>query len=76
MSYGYTDGAGNVGTGVSRTVNVVDTTAPGVSLVGGSPVSVVIGGNYSELGATWIDSVDGTGFTSTPFSGSVNTGAL
>ena len=30
--YEYTDGAGNIGTGVSRSVNVVDTTAPIVTL--------------------------------------------
>ena len=32
IGYEYTDGAGNIGTGVTRTVNIVDTTAPFVYL--------------------------------------------
>ena len=57
-------------------VNVVDTTAPVVTLSGSTPVSVVIGDAFTDDGATWTDAYDGSGFIGSYNSGSVNTGAL
>ena len=76
VSYEYSDGAGNVGTGVTRTVNVVDTTAPVVTLSGSTPVSVVVGGVFTDDGATWTDAVDGSGFIGSYNSGSVDVNTL
>ena len=58
---------------MSRTVNVVDTTAPVVSLVGGNPISLILGSTYTESGALWTDNVDGSGSIVSPYSGGVNT---
>ena len=74
IGYSYTDGAGNTGS-VSRTVNVVDTTAPVVILSGVNLDNVVINNIYSDPGASWTDAVDGSG-SILATSGSVNTGAL
>ncbi len=40
VSYHYTDRAGNRGTGVTRTIHVVDTTPPVITLSGSSNISV------------------------------------
>ena len=39
LTYDFTDGAGNAGTQVTRTVNVVDTTSPIITLAGNSSVT-------------------------------------
>jgi Domain of unknown function (DUF5011) len=72
LEYLKVDSAGN-SVSELRTVNVVDTTLPGVSLMGGSPISLLIGGTYTESGATWIDLHDGSGSLLLPTSGSVDT---
>ena len=61
LTFNYTDVAGNVAQTISRTVNVVDSTAPVISLRGSRNVSQWIGSSYSESGATWYDAVDGEG---------------
>ena len=43
LSYDYTDVAGNAAQTVLRTVNVVDTTAPVISIVGQSSVNHPVG---------------------------------
>lgn len=45
---------------ITRTVNVVDTTAPILSLNGTGVVTVSYGATYTELGANWTDNYDGT----------------
>ncbi len=67
VTYDVSDSSGNNATQVSRTVNVVDTTDPVISLVGSDPVSVEIGSVYSDDGATALDNYDGdlTGSIST-----------
>ena len=75
IEYIYVDVGGNTGS-VSRTVNVVDTTAPVVSLVGGNPISLILGSTYTESGALWTDNVDGSGSIVSPYSGGVNTWAI
>ncbi len=61
IQYRYTDGGGNVGMAF-RTVTVNDVTAPVVTL-SGSDTSVEYGTDYTELGASWTDNVDGSGDT-------------
>ena len=59
VAYSVTDAAGNAATPVTRTVNVVDTTAPVITLTGANPQTLEVGGTYSELGATAVDNLDG-----------------
>ncbi len=50
--YDSTDVNGNAALQVTRTVNVVDTTAPIISLTGANPQTIELGSGYTELGAT------------------------
>ena len=50
ITYSATDSAGNTGT-ATRTVNVVDTTAPVITIIGDNPVTVEQGSSYVEAGA-------------------------
>ena len=52
ITYNATDGSGNNAVEVTRTVNVVDTTAPVITLNGANPQTIELGAGYSELGAT------------------------
>ncbi|MDB4490851.1 DUF5011 domain-containing protein, partial [bacterium] len=56
LTYTAEDLAGNVGT-ATRTVTVVDTTLPVITLIGGE-VTIEVGGSYTELGATLLDNYD------------------
>ena len=51
VTYSATDASGNTGT-ATRTVNVVDTTVPVVTLYGDNPLVVELGDTYTEAGAT------------------------
>ena len=51
ITYSAKDDSGNTGT-ATRTVNVVDTTAPVIALEGANPMEVELKGTYEELGAT------------------------
>ena len=53
--YDSTDIAGNNATQVIRTVNVVDTTPPVITLIGDNPQIIDLGDGYTELGATTND---------------------
>ena len=44
---------------MTRTVNVTDTTAPVITLVGDSQITVEVGTTYTDLGATASDNSDG-----------------
>jgi len=60
ITYNVSDAAGNAATEVIRTVTVnPDTTAPVITLIGSSSVSLNVGETYTELGATATDNVDG-----------------
>ncbi len=52
VTYDVTDSSGNPAVQATRTVDVVDTTAPVISLVGSNPQTIEVGGSYIELGAT------------------------
>ena len=51
VTYSATDAAGNTGT-ATRTVNVVDKTAPVITIIGDNPVTVEQGSSYVDAGAT------------------------
>lgn len=74
LSYRYIDNSWNTWNTVTRTVNVVDTTAPVITLIGSLSVNVEYGNAYTELWATWTDAHDGT--WNATISGSVNTWVL
>ena len=60
VTYNVSDAAGNPATQVTRTVNVTaDVTSPVITLSGANPQSIVLGTDYSELGATAEDNIDG-----------------
>jgi hypothetical protein len=59
VTYNVSDSSGNPASEVTRTVNVVDQTAPVITLLGTSPVSVAQGGSYTDAGATASDNEDG-----------------
>ncbi len=61
ITYDVTDVNGNAATQVSRTVNVVDTTAPVITLNGDASVTLEVGSTYTELGATFSDNYDQNG---------------
>ncbi len=63
-TYNVADTAGNNAIEVIRTVNVIaanasDTSPPVISLLGDNPLTITLGGSYSESGATATDDVDG-----------------
>ena len=68
ISYSATDAAGNEGT-ATRTVTVVDTTAPVVTVTGDNPATVELGSTYTDAGAT----ADGGETVTTSGSVDVNT---
>jgi hypothetical protein len=59
ITYDVSDSAGNAADTVIRTVNIVDTTPPVISLVGDNPQVIIVEDNYTELGATANDNYDG-----------------
>jgi hypothetical protein len=73
LTYTATDSSGNTGT-ATRTVNVIDTTAPVVTLNGANPVTVVVGSPFVDPGASASDSCAGS--LPVTVSGSVNTGVV
>ena len=59
VTYNVTDANGNVAVEVTRTVNVVDTTVPVITLTGESTVTIEVGSTYTDAGATATDNYDG-----------------
>ena len=57
VTYNVSDAAGNAATPVVRTVNVLDTEAPVITIIGGSTVTVNQGATYTDSGATATESV-------------------
>mgnify|MGYP001257350508 CR=1 FL=1 len=72
ITYTATDSAGNIGT-ATRTVNVVDTIAPVVTLIGAATVTVELGDTYTELGAI---ANDATGTVTVVTTGTVDTDTI
>lgn len=59
ITYNVADLSGNPAPEVTRTVNVVDTTAPIITLLGDNPANIEVGYQYSDAGATANDNYDG-----------------
>ncbi|MGB1501570.1 MAG: immunoglobulin-like domain-containing protein, partial [Flavobacteriaceae bacterium] len=59
VTYNVSDASGNVAVPVTRTVNVVDTTAPVITLLGDTTVTIEVGTTYTDAGATATDNYDG-----------------
>ena len=72
ITYSATDLDGNTAT-ATRTVNVVDTTAPVVTVTGDNPVTVELGTSYTDAGAT---ATDASGVVEVVSSGTVDTSAV
>ena len=58
VTYTAADASGNEATTVTRTVNVVDTTAPVITITGDNPVTIELGSTYTDAGATATDNYD------------------
>ena len=59
VTYNVTDANANAAVEVTRTVNVVDTTVPVITLLGDAPVTIEVGSTYTDAGATALDNYDG-----------------
>jgi len=71
LTYSATDAAGNKGS-TTRTVNVVDDTAPVLVLNGVSPITHNVGDVYTDLGALVTDNVDDANSITITATGEVN----
>ena len=58
VTYNVSDASGNSATEVTRTVNVVDTTVPVITLTGEGIVTIEVGSTYADGGATATDNYD------------------
>ncbi|MDP1690318.1 MAG: DUF5011 domain-containing protein, partial [bacterium] len=58
ITYNATDVAGNHAIPVTRTVNVVDTTDPVITVLGDNPITVEINSDYEDAGAMATDNYD------------------
>jgi uncharacterized protein YxjI len=76
LSYNVSDSSGNAAVTVTRTVNVVDTTAPVITRLGSSPVTIQVGSTYTDAGATALDNYNGNLTSSIVVTGSVNTAVV
>ena len=76
LTYNVSDASGNVADPVTRTVNVVDTTAPVITLLGDNPMTIEVGSTFTDPGATALDAGDGDLTSSIVVSGSVDTSTI
>lgn len=73
LSYNVSDTAGNAAATVTRTVRVVDTTKPVITLVGSASITIDQGTAYTDAGATARDNYDGDITSRIVKTGAVNT---
>ena len=76
VTYNVSDTSGNAAVPVTRTVNVVDTTAPVITLLGDNPMTIEVGTTFTDPGATASDAGDGDLTSSIVVSGSVDTSTI
>lgn len=76
LTFNVSDASGNAATPVVRTVNVVDTTIPVITLTGSATVTHEAGTAYTDQGATAADTVDGNISANVNTAGTVNHGAV
>ncbi len=74
LTFKVKDNSGNAATPVVRTVRVVDEVAPVITLKGEQSVTIKVGGNYEDAGATANDDVDGDITQSIEITGMIITG--
>ena len=60
VTYSVSDANGNAATDVVRTVNVVDTTKPVITLLGSAIETVEVKGTYTDAGVSASDTLDGS----------------
>jgi len=60
LSYNVSDAVSNSAITVTRTVTVVDSTIPVITLLGADPLSHEVGTIFTDPGATALDNIDGT----------------
>lgn len=72
ITYSASDTAGNTAT-ATRTVNVVDVTAPVITVAGDNPLYLPVGATFVEPGVSGFDAIDGDVAVNT--TGAVNTAA-
>lgn len=73
ITYNVSDSEGNAAVQVTRTVNVLDVTAPTITLLGVNPVTHAHGAPYVDAGYTASDANDGDISGNVTVTGSVNT---
>ena len=76
LHYNVSDASQHPATEVTRTINVVDTTPPSLTLNGSNPITVELGSGFGDPGATASDSCAGNLTSQIALTGSVNTGAV
>ena len=76
VEFNVTDSSGNAAIPVTRTVNVIDTQVPVISLLGNSSLNVEQGSTYNDDGATATDNYDGDISSSIVTTNSVNTSTI
>lgn len=77
LTYNVTDAAGNVAAPVIRNIDVVpDTVPPVISLLGSTEMSIMIGSQFTDPGATATDNVDGDISANITVSGTVDASTL
>lgn len=59
-----------------NSITPADTTAPVITLLGQNPETIIVGGTYTEAGATATDNVDGDLTSKISVSGNINTGVV
>jgi hypothetical protein len=72
ITYNASDSSGNIAVSVTRTINVIDVSAPIITLNGNATITINIGSTYSDAGATAIDDVDGDVTNKIVTTGTVN----
>lgn len=76
LTYDVSDAAGNAATQVTRTVNVIDTTIPVITLTGANPLNHEVDTVFVDPGATASDNIDGDISASIGVSGAVNASTI
>lgn len=72
ITYTAIDTAGNAALSITRTVSVVDVSAPMITIIGTNPITLNVGSIYSDAGATALDDVDGNLTSNIVKTGTVN----
>jgi hypothetical protein len=76
ISYDVSDSAGNPAEGVTRTVSVIDTQAPVITLLGDNSITLEAGSVYSDAGAEAQDNHDGDISADIVVTGAVDTDTI